>query len=190
MKSIDIWRNRYSNDEFSGLGSRGDLLKFKVDFINEFIEEEEVKSILDFGYGDLHVALQLDIDEYRGIDIFDPKDDHGLTLINSRFDEYDGPSSDVVLCLDVLYHILEDEQDYMRRSLDKMIEKADKFLIIYAQDSTNTGRFDREYTAHLYNSKWLQYMQEQTNFELTYQQDEPFDGSSAQFFVFEKITNG
>ena len=98
--------------------------------------------------------------------------------------------ADVVLSLDVLYHILGDEQDYMVRTMDKMMEKTDKFLIIYAQDSRNTDRFDIEYKSHLYNSKWFQYMENKKDFELMYEQEEPFDKSvsSAQFFVYRRVS--
>jgi ribosomal protein L30E len=73
--------------------------------------------------------------------------------------------------------------------MKKLIEKADRFLVIYAQDSRNTDRFDIEYKSHLYNSRWFQYMEDQNDFELIYEQEKPFDESlcSAQFFVFERI---
>ena len=190
MKSIDFWKAAYANGEDSGSGSGGFLLEEKIKFLNDVIEEEDIKTVLDFGHGDLRVARGINIKDYTGIDIFDPEDDFGLNLINSRFDQYDGPSADAVFCLDVLYHILEDEQDYMTRTMDKLMEKSDRFLVIYAQDSRNTDRFDIEYEVHLYNSKWFQYMENQKDFELIYEQEEPFDPElcSAQFFVFERVT--
>lgn len=191
MKSIDFWKKRYSSGQDSGSGSAGFLLEEKTKFLNDMIDEKDIKSVLDFGHGDLRVAKGINVKEYTGIDIFDPKDTFGLNVINSRFDQYDGPSADAVICLDVLYHILENEQDYMTRTLDKMMEKSNRFVIIYAQDSRAT-RFDSQYKQHLYNSKWFQYMEKQKVFELVYEQKEPFDKElcSAQFFVFErKIMN-
>lgn len=190
MQSIDLWKSRYNKGEDSGSGSGGFLLEEKIKFLNDVIEEEDIKTVLDFGHGDLRVARGINIKDYTGIDIFDPEDDFGLNLINSRFDQYDGPSADAVLSLDVLYHILGDEQDYMVRTMDKMMKKADKFLIIYAQDSRKTERFDFEFRGHLFNSRWFQYMEDQNDFELIYEQEEPFDKSmcSAQFFVYERVS--
>lgn len=187
MRSIEFWNQRYKKNLDSGLGSRNDLLEFKVNFINDFIKKNNLKSVLDFGHGDLFIASRLNVDKYKGIDIFDPPLNTGLDLEKSRFDEYNGESASAVLCLDVLYHILEDEQDYMRKSLDKMIEKAEKYLIIYAQDSLNTEFFDVEFRVHLYNSRWIQYLQTKENVELIYRQPQPENGyTSAQFFVYKK----
>ena len=188
MRSIEIWKNRYKEGGDSGLGSQGDLLAHKVNFINEFIELHNINEVLDYGFGDLEVARRLKVYDYTGIDIFDPKEipNSRMKLINTKFNDYDGPTSDLVLCLDVLYHILEDEQDYLRESLDNMVNKTNKYLIIYAQDSYNS-RFETEYRSHLYNSKWVQYLKENhSNLSLIYKQDEPQPGCSAQFYVFEK----
>lgn len=186
MNSINYWKNRYSKNGNSGLGSRNNLLKYKVDFINDFIEKESINSILDFGHGDLEVASKIDVKDYVGIDIFEPKDNFGLNLICTDFDKYDGPSKECVICLDVLYHILEHEQDYMKRTLDMMIKKADKFLLIYAQDSRDK-KFDNIYVGHLYNSKWIQYMDVQNTFECVYEQDSPEVGSTAKFFIYKRV---
>jgi len=189
MRSIGIWQQRYRDSGNSGLGSRGDLLQFKVDFINSFIEENNIETVLDFGHGDLEVANGLVVSDYTGIDIFESNVSHEshIKLVNSRFDEYDGDSVDLVLCLDVLYHILEDEEEYLCKTIDKLIEKANKFVVIYAQDSLNLY-FDHQYKEHLHNSKWIQYIQKahSDNLTLIHRQDEPTSGSSALFFVYKK----
>lgn len=186
MKSINFWKNRYAINGNSGLGSKNDLLKYKVDFINTFIKKENINSILDFGHGDLEVASRINIKDYVGIDIFEPKNKLGLNLICTEFDKYNGPNKECVICLDVLYHILENEQNYMKRTLDIMMEKADRFIVIYAQDSRDDN-FDRLYNGHLYNSKWIQYMNVQNTFECIYEQDFPQVGSTAKFFIYKRI---
>lgn len=183
--SIDFWKNRYLIGGNSGLGSRNDLLYFKTNFLNNFIKEKNIKSVLDFGCGDLYVANLLEVDNYTGIDIFDFNRESHLNLVTCEFDKYVGAKVDAVFCLDVLYHILKDEQDYMIRSLDNMMEHANRFLVVYAQDS-RIEKLDFEYKGHLYNSKWIQHIQKQDNFELIFEQEEPKVGSSAKFFVYEK----
>jgi len=97
----------------------------------------------------------------------------------------------MTMCIDVLYHILGEEQDYMRATVDKLFEKADKLIVIYAQDSCNPPEnFGRG--AHLYNSEWRQYLESKydAGINLVYQQKECMPRSGAKFFVYEKVNNG
>lgn len=184
MRSIEYWNNRYKTGDDSGDGSKNELLIFKTNFINNFIKENNLQSLTDFGHGDLSVANLLLINEYTGIDIFTSTQNiKNLNLVKSRFDTYDGNSTDLVICLDVLYHILEDEQEYLKKSLDKMIEISKKFIIIYSNDSREPNN---EYKHHLYNSKWLQYLETKNNLKLIYEQKNYMQGCSAKFFIYEK----
>jgi hypothetical protein len=186
MKSIDIWQDRYltESDLGSGNGSKGNLLDFKVNFLNSFIKDNNIKSVLDFGHGDLSVANKLLVDSYIGIDIFDGKkfNINNLKIKNCRFDEYKDESAELVICLDVLYHILKDEQQYMRLSLDKMIEKSSKYIIIYAHDSSIVN----VYNDHLYDSKWMQHINQKQGLSLTFVQNDYEPGTSAKFFIYTK----
>lgn len=186
MKSIDIWRNRYVAEPGlgSGVGSKGSLLDFKVDFLNDFIKQNDVRTVLDFGHGDLAVASRLIVDSYTGIDIFDGEkfNTKDLKIKECKFDVYDGENVDLVICLDVLYHLLKDEQEYMRRSIDKMIEKSNKYIIIYALDSS----IDIEHRERMFDSKWMQHIEKNNDVKLVFQQPEYMPGSSAKFFIFEK----
>jgi len=189
MRSIEFWKKRYVEGGDSGLGSQGQLFNFKVEFLNKFIEDKKIKSIIDFGHGDLKIAKGLNCKSYTGIDIYTPRDKKGLNLINCRFDEYVGATAELTVCLDVIYHILKEEQDYMRRTLDKLIEKSKKYIIVYAHDSRKVEFFDKEYSSHLFNSKWLQHYlkKRKEDVKLVYEQEKPYFSSTAQFFIFEKI---
>jgi len=187
MQSIEFWKKRYQTGGNSGAGSESDLKNFKVNFINEFVQSKNIESILDFGHGDLRIAKELIVDNYTGIDIFNPPNDYNLNLVNVKFDEYYGNSAELVICLDVLYHILEPEQEYMRKSIDKMFEKSDKYVIIYAQDSRD-NKFDTMYRNHLYNSKWFQHIEySHKEAKLIYEQESSQHGTTAKFFVYEKM---
>lgn len=185
MRSIDLWKKRYQNNGTSGAGSANYLKDFKVSFLNQFIKSKNINSVLDFGHGDLQIAKEIKVDNYTGIDIFDPPNDCNLNLLNVKFDEYNGDSAELVICLDVLYHILEEEQEYLKRSIDRMFEKSDKYVIIYAQDSRD-NKFDTM-TQHLYNSKWIQYIESSQEIKLIYEQEKPESGTSAKFFIYEKV---
>lgn len=185
--SEQYWISRYNEGGSSGLGSVGALLKFKANFINEFIRKNEVHTITDFGHGDLALANLLVGARYTGIDIFDgsSRNVNGLDLVKSRFDQYEGLSTDLVTCIDVLYHIIKGEQDYLFASIDKMISVANKFIIIYAQDS----RVPNNMSNHMWNGPWLQHMLQSKEVELVYEQPSPIHGTTAKFYVFKRIEN-
>lgn len=191
MDSVSYWKKRYNTSNIkgaSGFGSVGKLLEFKTSFLNKAFKEYGIETVLDFGHGDLGLAEGLDVKSYIGLDIFDypekPKDN--ITLINTPFDKYDGESCDAAICIDVLYHLLENEQDYMKRTLDIMFNKSSNLIIIYAQDSINSpSKFGSG--KHLFDSKWRQYLEETygDKLELVDYQKKPEPYSSAQFFVYK-----
>jgi 2-polyprenyl-3-methyl-5-hydroxy-6-metoxy-1,4-benzoquinol methylase len=190
MKSIDIWTNRYYNKNGnSGLGSTGELAKFKIDFINNFIKENDINSILDFGCGDCFIASQLKVSRYTGIDISDAYFDRivdfvadNKELIKKPFNEIrDFEFYDCVICLDVLYHILEEETEYLYETLDEIYNHSNKYIIIYAQDSY----LNFNYESHMFDSRWRQYI-EKKQLKLIYEQNECMPGTSAKFFVYKK----
>ena len=50
--SKKYWNERYVTGQSSGSGSYNELAQFKGDIINNFFEENEIKSIIDYGVGD------------------------------------------------------------------------------------------------------------------------------------------
>lgn len=185
MKSINIWKSR---PNWSGAGSRGDLLKFKIDFVNKFVKDYEVSSILDLGCGDLHFASQLSVDKYTGVDIVDHVHPTSIaakdfTTKVSRFDELDDvDGAELCMSIDVLYHILPDEVDYLHAALDNLFIKSTKYILVYAQDPENTTV--RDNGNHICNSQWKSYLEEK-DVTLIYEQETPMAGSGAKFFAYK-----
>ena len=52
MNTLSYWENRYKNNGNSGAGSYGRLAEFKADVINNFIAENKITSVIEFGCGD------------------------------------------------------------------------------------------------------------------------------------------
>tara|TARA_R100000700_G_scaffold39366_1_gene51984 strand:+ start:345 stop:911 length:567 start_codon:yes stop_codon:yes gene_type:complete len=187
MRSIEIWKSRPNQ---SGSGSRGKLAKFKADYVNRVIEENGVESVYDFGCGDLHNASMIKVKDYLGIDIVEhshPKEVGAkeFKTVVSRFDKVKfDKRADMCLCMDVLYHILEDEQDYLEKAIEKIVESSNDLIVIYAQDSHQSDNTFK-YRGHLFNSPWRQII-EKKNLTLIEEQDAPQPGSSAKFFVYKK----
>jgi Methionine biosynthesis protein MetW len=52
FSSGDYWESRYRAGGTSGAGSYGLLAAFKADFINAFVTDNGIASVLDLGCGD------------------------------------------------------------------------------------------------------------------------------------------
>jgi hypothetical protein len=185
MRSIDIWKKRAN---FSGTGSRGSLAEFKANYVNTFIKRYQIQSVLDFGCGDLYNSCMIEVEDYLGIDIVDHKHPKKIMSKNfktivSKFDEFESEHSfDLCLCMDVLYHLLEDEIIYLEKTISNIIKYSKKYIIIYAQDSYD---LTLDYRGHLFNSPWRQIL-EKEDVMLIEEQSECQAGSSARFFIYEK----
>ena len=137
--SKKYWNNRYVKGGNSGAGSYNNLAQFKGDVINNFIEKNEIKSIIDYGVGDGNQLKLFNTDKliYTGIDvskfivskckeIF--TDDKTKQFIHT--DNIDTElKGDLVLSCDVIYIWLKNTyKEYGKISVSK------KYVIIYAKN--------------------------------------------------------
>ena len=118
MRTEQIWNNRYQNGGNSGSGSYNELYIFKRDIINDIINKNSIKSIIDFGCGDGNQIKEINAKNYIGIDIAKASIDICKMKYNNdstkkfyTYNEIDTMNlqSDLTMSLDVLYHILEEE---------------------------------------------------------------------------------
>ncbi len=145
--SKTYWENRYKNGGNSGAGSYGEKALYKADFINRFIQQQQVQSVIEFGCGDGHQLQLLQIPNYLGYDI-------SPTIIEACRKIYKEDTTkkfellqdknilvkaDLCLSLDVIYHLVEDEvyENYM----NNLFNQADKWVIIYAWDLDDQQKF-------------------------------------------------
>jgi protein O-GlcNAc transferase len=137
--SAAYWDRRYRVRGSSGAGSYGAEAEFKADCINQFIAENSVGSVVDFGCGDGAQLTLLRLPAYIGIDV----SDHAVRMCRDRFlsddskkflplAEYSGQTAEAALSLDVVYHLVEDcvFEGYM----DRLFSAAQRFVIIYSTD--------------------------------------------------------
>ncbi len=155
--SADYWEARYVKGGHSGEGSYGRLAEFKAEFLNDFVRTHGVESVLEFGCGDGNQLKLSEYPAYTGVDVSLRAietcrrlfaGDGGKTFFVAA--DYDGRSADLVLSLDVIYHLVEDAvfESYMRH----LFSAARKYVIIYSSNSA--GMFaesphvrHREFTA-------------------------------------------
>lgn len=140
FNSKKYWNDRYLRGGNSGAGSYNHLAQFKADVINDFIEKNQIKSIVDYGVGDGNQLKLISTEnlKYTGIDVSnfiiskckeEFKDDKTKIFIHD--DDIDNDlKADLVLSCDVIYHLIEDHvyKEYM----DNLFSMSKKYVIIYA----------------------------------------------------------
>lgn len=131
----EYWNSRYRNGHNSGYGSYGEQLEKKLNWLKDL----DIKSISEIGCGDMNFANHLlelyPRAAYNGQDISEfcietnRKKYPGLNFVN----EIDNlPVTDLLLCVDVLFHILK-ESDY--EAVLKQIEaKWSNYLAVTAYE--------------------------------------------------------
>lgn len=143
--SNDFWKKNYLNGGTSGPGSYGELAQFKAKFLNAFVRENNVLSVIEFGCGDGNQVSYFDFPNYIGIDISSRAIDmckEKNKKPNYSFYEYNPtfPLSriglgkvELTLSLDVIYHLVE-KHIYLRH-LQLLFESSEKFVVIYGHNS-------------------------------------------------------
>lgn len=116
--SQGIWAVNNSGEGTSGTGSTPEAAKKYINFVNNFIKQKQIKSVLDIGCGDGQIIKLLNIEHdmsYIGVDVV--KNLIQKNRINfPRFEflhlnvvEDELPVVDLVLCKDVLQHLSNDQ---------------------------------------------------------------------------------
>jgi SAM-dependent methyltransferase len=137
FSSASYWETRYRTGGNSGAGSYGRLAGFKAAFINAFIADNRVTSVIDLGCGDGNLLSMLHAPGYTGVDVSATT----LARCAARFPDHrfvpfhalnTVPPADLVLSIDVIFHLIEDAAftGYMRA----LFAQADRFVLIYASN--------------------------------------------------------
>lgn len=140
-RSSAYWEMRYMQGGHSGEGSYGRLAEFKAEFLNEFVHNRRVQSVLEFGCGDGNQLSLAVYPEYVGVDVSTQAiqacrelfaRDTSKSFVTAE--NLTGQIADLVLSLDVIYHLVEDMvfESYMRQLFDA----ARKYVIVYSSNSS------------------------------------------------------
>jgi hypothetical protein len=160
FNSKQYWEKRYTSGGNSGAGSYSILADFKSNIINQFIADNNIQSIIDYGVGDGNQLNLIDTSakKYIGIDVSQKaidicKDKFKNDLTKNFYLEskIETITSDLVLSCDVLYHLIEDEVYY--KYLNRLFEFSNLFIIIYARDE------DYNHTTHVKFRKFTPYLE-------------------------------
>ena len=67
--SGSYWEDRYKRNGNSGAGSYGRLARFKADVLNELVQREDIKTVIEFGCGDGNQLRFANYPKYVGYDV-------------------------------------------------------------------------------------------------------------------------
>lgn len=149
--SGSYWERRYRLGMTSGAGSFGRAAQFKADFLNEFVREQGIRSVVEIGCGDGRQLALAKYPSYIGLDVSrtavelcmrrysqDPtKSFFWFDALRSR-KLGDFLCADLTISLDVVYHLLED--DVYKNHLASLFGTSRRFVIVYSSNCEDAVR--------------------------------------------------
>jgi hypothetical protein len=144
------WERAYLRGQTSGEGSYGALGAAKAEFLNAFVRDHGVESVIEFGCGDGHQLSLADYPRYVGLDV----SRSAIGLCRQRFADdptksfflYDGTcftdhagifSADLAISLDVVYHLVEDA--VFEAYMGHLFASARRYVIVYTTNMEMSG---------------------------------------------------
>lgn len=195
--SEKYWVERYRKGGNSGAGSYNRLAKFKAEFLNNFVKEKNIKSVIEFGCGDGNQLRLAIYPQYVGFDI----SPIALSICRDIFQNdstksfklmsyYNNEISELTLSLDVIYHLVEGEVfgSYMRR----LFESSSRFVIIYSSNMDEQDKIQAPYVKHREFTRWLKENIPGWKLMSHVPNIYPYtgnikEGSLADFYIYEKV---
>ena len=163
--SARYWDQHYAGGGTSGGGSHGALAAAKASFLNSFVAEKKVVSVIEFGCGDGSQLSLASYPQYIGLDVSRT----AIELCKKRFADdraksfflYDGEcfvdnaglfKSDLAISLDVIYHLVEDNvfETYTR----DLFNASTKYVIAYTSGHEVPGT--APHVRHRTFSSWVE----------------------------------
>jgi hypothetical protein len=143
--SARYWDDRYRSGGSSGPGSTGQFAAVKAKFVNDYVRQEAVRSVIEFGCGD---GLQLSLANYPayvGLDVSEAalsrcaerfaRDTSKSFFLYSPFSFVDRQRvfrADLALSLEVIFHLVED--DVYGLYMQHLFDAADRFVVVCSTD--------------------------------------------------------
>lgn len=191
--SEEYWERRYAGGGNSGGGSYGPLAGFKAEVLNAFVDEQEIRTVIEFGCGDGNQLALATYPSYTGLDV----SQQAIAQCRARFTDdatksfhlleaYDGRTAELALSLDVVYHLVEDAvfEDYMTC----LFAAATRFVIVY---SSNHDEFAAPHVRHRKFEDWVGREQADWTLDRVIPNELPWSehgeaGSHADFYVYRR----
>ena len=191
--SIGYWESRYESGDWSGPGSYGEHAQFKADVINEFIRDHDVDTVVEFGCGDGNQVTLGEYPHYVGMDVADAAVDRCRERFAddetkrfeyydpATFDRHDELDADLVLALEVVFHLVEDE--VFEQTMRDIFETSDRYVIVFSSNYEDPAPAEK----HMRHRRFTDYVEREfPAFELVDFVENPFEDRISDFYVYER----
>ena len=192
--SEEYWNQRYNSGGDSGFGSNNHLAEFKAEIINDFVKNNDVRTIIEYGCGDGNQLKLAEYPSYIGFDI-SPKAIKSCDRIfqddqNKKFKlmykENIRETANLTLSLDVIYHLIED--DIYHSYMELLFDSSKRFVIIY---SSNYDEEQRYQIKRRHFTKWVEKNRSQWKLIHHIPNRFPYNGdikasSRSDFYIYKK----
>lgn len=193
--SASYWETRYASGGNSGVGSYSKFAHFKAGVLNQFVQDHQIATVIEFGCGDGNQLTLACYPEYTGYDVSAT----AVAMCRKRFatdlakafhtvGDYAGETAELAISLDVLFHLVEDSifEDYMRRLFDA----SRRYVIVYSSDTDDNHGYEGTHVRHRKFTRWvgdnlshwklIEHIPNRYPYHGDYTQ-----GSFADFFIYE-----
>ncbi len=158
--SSQYWDDRYRTGGNSGIGSYGQFAEFKAEILNQFVAEQQIESVIEFGCGDGNQLSLAKYPSYVGVDISPA----AVEKCRERFrhdsskaflvaTEASGCRAALGLSLDVIFHLVEDE--VFQRYMADLFAAAERHVVLYTSNFSG-GKLDAA-NAHFAKAKHVRH---------------------------------
>jgi len=192
--SMKYWESRYKSGGNSGNGSFGELAKFKAETINEFVANNAVSDIIEFGCGDGNQLELAKYPKYLGLDVsksaikscterFRNDFTKSFLLYDPNYFEGMGDylKSDLTMSLDVIYHLVEDS--IFEKYIHDLFLSSKKYVIIYS--SNKNPEISLPHVKHRVFTDYVE--KKYPDFKIIKKIENKYPKLSfAEFFIYEK----
>lgn len=194
--STDYWVRRYQSGGDSGAGSHERLAAMKAEVLNDFVAEQHIESVIEYGCGDGSQLKRAKYESYTGFDVSQAAIARCQEIFRGaarkRFklvEDYAGETAQLTLSLDVVYHLVEDVvfEQYMHRLFDS----ATAYVIVYASNTDQQAASQMAHVRHRKFTDWVERSAPGWRLRRHIPNPHPFrgdvsTGSFADFYIFEK----
>lgn len=198
FSSSSYWIRRYASGGNSGPGSYGRLAEFKASIINDFVYENKIKSVIEFGCGDGNQLKLADYPKYTGYDISEAAAATCIRVFGNNdakefflADDYDQRKAELTLSLDVIFHLVEDRafEIYMER----LFQASSRFVIIYSSNTDEPIEPSSAHVRHRQFTNWVEtYIPNHWEMAQKIPNAYPYDGdyqstSFSDFYIYRRV---
>lgn len=196
--STKYWEQRYQENKNSGSGSYGRLAEYKAEVLNGFVKQHSIESVVELGCGDGNQLSLANYPSYIGFDVSST----AIDVCKLKFAEDASKKfylmkdlntkkvkAELVLSLDVLYHLIEDK--VFHKYMSQLFAISSNYVIIYSSN------YDDHFAPHVKCrefTKWIdryvsdrwQLMEKVPN-RYPFDENDPDNTSMSDFYIYKKI---